>query len=82
MLHTTEYDNQDPRTTRVVQTVTIDPVEIFTNCIANNPDYYGPLEGILNTLFEGGHYTLLTDMLDAAEHEIDVSKIAFPIYDK
>ena len=79
MLHVTEYDNRDPRRTDIQQTVSIDPVEIFTNCLANNRDYYGPLEGILNALFAAGCYTLVTDMCDAAEGDIDEEKLTFNI---
>lgn len=79
MLHTTEYDNRDHRTTEITQAISIDPVEIFTNCLANNSEYYGPIEGILNALFAAGCYTLVTEMCDAAEYDIDEEKLTFDI---
>ncbi len=73
MLHVTEMDNRDRRTTDLPITVTIDPVEVFVNLIENNEDYYGKVEQLISAVYDAGLKNLAVALWDANGCDLDLS---------
>lgn len=80
MLHVTEFDNRDPRTTTIKNDITVDPIEVFMNLLDNNTEFYGTPETFLNALFAAGMYTLLIACIDGLDASyLDEEKLYFDI---